>query len=173
VTGGFVSVDPLVAVTGQAYAYAWGSPVNVTDPAGLEGNSEEVGDAEPGEVDALYALSMEQVAAGDDNAQANTLASEAGDPEECAKDVAEQSGGLSAPDASPDFTDPSVSPGSDWQWRGSGNPGSKQGSWYNPSTGESLHPDLDHPAPIGAHYDWKTSTGQSFRVYANGTVISK
>jgi RHS repeat-associated protein len=36
-TGQFVSVDPMVISTGQAYSYAGGNPVNVTDPLGLKG----------------------------------------------------------------------------------------------------------------------------------------
>jgi RHS repeat-associated protein len=35
-TGQFLSVDPLVGATGQAYAYADASPVNRTDPSGLD-----------------------------------------------------------------------------------------------------------------------------------------
>ncbi len=36
-----------------------------------------------------------------------------------------------------------------FEWRGNGVPESSQGNWYNPSTGEILHPDLNHPYPIG------------------------
>ncbi len=34
-TGQFTSVDPMVFVTGQAYSYVGGNPVNETDPLGL------------------------------------------------------------------------------------------------------------------------------------------
>ncbi len=34
-TAQFLSVDPLVAVTGSAYGYVDGNPVNFTDPLGL------------------------------------------------------------------------------------------------------------------------------------------
>ncbi len=34
-TGQFLSVDPLVAITGEPYAYVGGDPVNLTDPLGL------------------------------------------------------------------------------------------------------------------------------------------
>ncbi len=34
-TGQFLSVDPLVGVTGQAYQYSYDDPVNETDPTGL------------------------------------------------------------------------------------------------------------------------------------------
>ena len=33
--GQFISLDPLVATTGQPYSYAGGDPVNATDPTGL------------------------------------------------------------------------------------------------------------------------------------------
>jgi RHS repeat-associated protein len=36
-TAQFISVDPLIAVTGEAYSYGGGDPVNVVDPAGLAG----------------------------------------------------------------------------------------------------------------------------------------
>ena len=32
--------------------------------------------------------------------------------------------------------------------------GGKYGAWFNSSTGDSLHPDLNHPEPIGPHWDW-------------------
>ncbi len=34
----FLTVDPLLAQTEQAYAYAGGSPTNATDPSGNEAN---------------------------------------------------------------------------------------------------------------------------------------
>jgi hypothetical protein len=72
-----------------------------------------------------------------------------------------------------DFNDPSVSPGNGWEWRGKGGPGSSDGSWYNPDTKESLHPDLDHPEPIGPHYDWKNSNKQNYRIYEYGRIEPK
>src|SRR5260370_19412573 len=42
--------------------------------------------------------------------------------------------------------------------------GSSQGSSYNPTTGDSLHPDLHHPGPIGPHYDYTDPSGKSFRL---------
>ncbi|WP_026547209.1 polymorphic toxin type 37 domain-containing protein [Paenarthrobacter nicotinovorans] len=80
---------------------------------------------------------------------------------------------VKGPEATPNFSNPSVSPGPKWEWRGSGEPGSSQGSWYNPKTKESLHPDLNHPDPIGPHYDWKNSDGITYRVYKDGRVEGK
>ena len=65
--------------------------------------------------------------------------------------------------------DPTVSPGKGWEWRGP----SDKGSWYNPKTGESLRPDLNHPEPIGPHWDYKDSNGIWHRVNPDGTLAPK
>ena len=38
-------------------------------------------------------------------------------------------------------------------------------NYFNPKTGQSLHPDLQHPAPINPHWDWKDSNGKWWRLY--------
>ena len=38
-------------------------------------------------------------------------------------------------------------------------------NYYNPRTGQSLHPDLQHLAPINPHWDWKDSNGVWWRLY--------
>jgi len=65
---------------------------------------------------------------------------------------------------------PDQSPGKDWEWRGEGEVGSKEGAWYNPETGESLHPDFDHGEPIGPHWDYKDKgeKGKGSRVPPGG-----
>ena len=45
-------------------------------------------------------------------------------------------------------------PGDDFEWRGQLPIGGDKGAWVNPNTGDSLHPDLNHPMPIGPHWDW-------------------
>ena len=50
--------------------------------------------------------------------------------------------------------DPTVSSGDGFEWRGKPPAGGKYGVWFNSSTGDSLHPDLNHPEPIGPHWDW-------------------
>lgn len=50
--------------------------------------------------------------------------------------------------------DPTKSPGDGFEWRGKLPVGGDKGAWYNPFTGDSLHPDLNHPQPIGPHWDW-------------------
>jgi|GEM_PF-3099076 len=57
-----------------------------------------------------------------------------------------------------------------FEWKGKGPPGSSQGSWYNPATGESLHPDLDHPPPLKPHWDYVgPDFPQGARLYPDGT----
>lgn len=53
-------------------------------------------------------------------------------------------------------SDPTKAPPG-FQWRGKPGsfPGSKDGSYYRPGTGEVLRPDVGHPEPEGAHWDYK------------------
>ena len=48
---------------------------------------------------------------------------------------------------------PGYWPGDDFEWRGQLPIGGDKGAWVNPNTGDSLHPDLNHPMPIGPHWD--------------------
>ena len=50
--------------------------------------------------------------------------------------------------------DPTISPGDGFEWRGQKPVGGDKGAWYNPSTHDSLHPDLHHPAGVDPHWDW-------------------
>ena len=73
-----------------------------------------------------------------------------------------------APVLPPIPASPNISPGPGWEWRGRGAVGSPQGSWYNPTTGESLHPDLNHGAPIGPHWDYKDPAKIEWRIFPDG-----
>ena len=59
--------------------------------------------------------------------------------------------------------DPTISPGKGWEWCGP----SDKGSWYNPKAGESLRPDLNHPEPIGSHWDYKGKHQKDIKVEEN------
>jgi hypothetical protein len=72
----------------------------------------------------------------------------------------------------PDYPgdDPNVSPGEDWEWRGP----KDKGSWYNPKTGETLHPDLNHTPPEGPHWDYiPYKNGPQYRLYPDGSFVPK
>jgi len=64
-------------------------------------------------------------------------------------------------------------PGYEWRGRPGSSPGSAEGNWYNPATRESLRPDLNHPAPIGPHWDYRDPSGQWWRVFPDDSVIPK
>jgi len=38
-------------------------------------------------------------------------------------------------------------------------------NYTNSGTGQSLRPDLNHPKPIGPHWDWRDSNGDRWRLY--------
>jgi hypothetical protein len=72
--------------------------------------------------------------------------------------------------------DPTKSPGEGWKWTGRENskPGDKDGNWHNPETGESLRPDLNHPDPVGPHWDYRPSQGKPwYRIFPDGTISPK
>ena len=58
-------------------------------------------------------------------------------------------------------------------WKGKGKQGGKQGNYHNPKTGESFHPDLDHPEPIGPHWDYRDSIGLWWRIKPGDIVTPK
>jgi len=76
------------------------------------------------------------------------------------------------PDVKYPGNDPTKAP-EGTEWRGPGEKGSKEGSYYNPETKESWRPDLDHPLPIGPHWDYKDANKVWWRVYENGEIKLK
>ena len=71
-------------------------------------------------------------------------------------------------------TNPAKAPkGFEWKGKPGSTPGSKDGNWYNPKTGESLRPDLNHPDPIGPHWDYKDPTGKWWRIFQDGSNVPK
>ena len=63
---------------------------------------------------------------------------------------------------------PKKSPGKGWEWRGKGEQGSAEGSYHNPKTKESLHPDFDHPEGIDPHWDYIGPDRNRERIYLDG-----
>ena len=85
-------------------------------------------------------------------------------PEEVPSDVG-------IPDVKYPGNDPTIAPDG-YEWRGKGPQGSKEGSYYNPDTDTSLHPDLHHPDPIGPHWDYNGPEGE-FRIFPDGSIKPK
>jgi hypothetical protein len=84
-------------------------------------------------------------------------------------DAAEGIGKLKFPGANP----AKAPNGFEWKGKPGSTPGSKDGNWYNPKTGESLRPDLDHPDPIGPHWDYKDPSGNWWRILKDGSNVPK
>jgi RHS repeat-associated protein len=187
----FVSQDPLGFAGGSSnlYAYADNAPTNLRDPSG---KSPCVVGAAAGvivyngyqiyrEVDAFMngrkvpnagwsgawnIISGSAAAAAAGCAVADGASGFAGAGEGAAEAGAAETG--------PSFqSDPTEPPGPDWEWRGKDPVGGDQGSWYNPNTDESFHPDLDHPDPIGPHYDYTDPEGNQWRLFPDGTTLPK
>lgn len=55
--------------------------------------------------------------------------------------------------------DPGKCPAEGFEWRGKGEPGSKEGGWYNETTEESLRGDLDNPQHQ-PHWDYQKDNGK-------------
>lgn len=57
-----------------------------------------------------------------------------------------------------------------WDWRGNGEPGSRDGAYHNPSTGESLHDDRTHPPGKDPHTTYTDPNGTRWDDFGDGWV---
>jgi RHS repeat-associated protein len=137
----------------DAYGFTGDDPINDTDTSGLNCFDPNMG-SEAGPAESIGEYNA-NITAYEEFTSANATEEGAG------------------PSASPNFSNPSEPPGPGWEWRGKGAPGSSQGSWYNPSTDESLHPDLGHGPPLGPHYDYVAPNGTPYRLYPDGSLVPK
>ena len=65
--------------------------------------------------------------------------------------------------------DPTIPPDDGFVWRGPGEVGSDKGEWYNPLTGDQLHPDLFHKPPKGPHWGWRNKLRKILQdIFKNG-----
>lgn len=65
-------------------------------------------------------------------------------------------------------------PGKGFEWRG--NPDIKKniGNWFNKKTGESFHWDMDHPDPIGPHWDYfRRDIDNEYRIFPDNIWSKK
>jgi DNA-binding CsgD family transcriptional regulator len=63
-----------------------------------------------------------------------------------------------------DFDDPDKTPEGYRERR------TPDGNYWNPKTRESLRPDLDHPPPIGPHWDWRRRPDNWWRIFRDGSI---
>lgn len=189
-TGQFLTRDPLRALTREPYGYALNDPINLTDPTGLSNPLQGgAGWGSSGQGARVAVAAGLATVAASNQAGEGFGASEPASPSGPLWEVSRSLSGVcssafggtnweqmtrialaaSGPSDMPDFDDPTNPPGDDWEWRGG-----DAGGWYNPKTRESLHPDLNHPQPIGPHYDWKVrGSKDAWRVFPDGTVKPK
>jgi hypothetical protein len=88
--------------------------------------------------------------------------------------IATGAGGSGAPAKEiPYPTDPTVPPGPGFEWKGSTDPSGGKGNWVNPDTGVKLNPDLNHPEPIGPHWDISEPGMPESRWFPDGQILPK
>jgi uncharacterized protein RhaS with RHS repeats len=143
-TAQFLSVDPLVAETGQPFAYADDDPVNGSDPSGLitcggfwgwvpgcgtitdvqNGISGATNSAGSAVTNELQTIDCNAVGGG--NSIFNGTLGCAGDSNGpvCTSPFATT--------VYPNYEDGAKAPGPGWVWKGTGTPSSNKGSWVNP-----------------------------------------
>ena len=175
-TAQFLTADPLRATTWATYNYTYGNPINETDPTGLcnenpvsvnfwtEGNclSGAVGGPNGGgsqptlwDIPAYAAVTVPCIFGGEPLCGGALTASV----------IATIGNNCPAGAVYPNYNDPTQPPGPGWEWRGNGPVGSSEGSWYNPTTKQSAHPDLGHAPPKGPHYDYKGPDKEEFPLF--------
>ena len=178
-TAQFLTVDPLDAISGQPYSYAGDSPLTYGDSLGLLwtplaggaagadaacGATFEVPGVDIGTCGAAGIASGAAAlgaAVGVVTAIAGNEGGDEGEAELKQKEAERENCG-----------DPAMSPGSKFEWKGKGEQGSEEGSWFDPETREYLRPDFK-PSSHGPHYDYRGEDGTGYRIYSDGRIEEK
>jgi hypothetical protein len=87
-------------------------------------------------------------------------------------DAESKTGTSQAPPTTPntkDFENPDSIP-KGWEWRGKGQPGSRDGAYHNPATGESVHDDRTHPPGKPPHWTYIDPKGGHWENFGNGWI---
>jgi RHS repeat-associated protein len=171
-TAQFLSVDPLAATTRAPYSYAEDNPLRYRDRSGLGWEEALEGPGIPNPWsewehagEELLRPGVEAVEHGaEDVWHAINENEEQGDEGEAE---------LREKEAQRDHCgNPATSPGSKFEWKGKGEPGSEEGSWFDEETREYLRPDFK-PSSHGPHYDYRGADGTEYRIYPDGRIEEK
>jgi RHS repeat-associated protein len=178
-TAQFLTVDPLVSISGAPYNYAGDNPLTYGDAVGLLWTPLAGG---AGGADAACGATIEipgvdigtcgaagiatgaaavGAAIGVVTAVAGNEGGDEGEAELKKKEAERENCG-----------NPATPPGSKFKWEGNGSEGSEEGSWFDPETREYLHPDFK-PSSHGPHYDYRGEDGTEYRIYPDGRIESK
>ena len=178
-TAQFLTVDPLVSISGEPYGYAGDNPLTYGDAVGLMwtplaggaagadaacGATIEIPGVDIGTCGAAGVATGAAVvgaAVGVVTAIAGEEGGDEGEAELKAKEAERENCG-----------NPASPPGSKFEWKGKGEPGSEEGSWFDPETEEYLRPDFK-PSSHGPHYDYRAPDGARYRIYPDGRIEPK
>jgi RHS repeat-associated protein len=178
-TAQFLTVDPLVSISGAPYNYAGDNPLTYGDAVGLLWTPLAGG---AGGADAACGATIEipgvdigtcgaagiatgaaavGAAIGVVTAVAGNEGGDEGEAELKKKEAERESCG-----------NPASPPGSKFEWKGKGPVGSSEGSWWDPENDESLYPHLGENSH-GPHYDYEAPDGSEYRIYPDGRIEPK
>jgi RHS repeat-associated protein len=176
-TAQFLTVDPLVSISGAPYNYAGDNPLTYGDSLGLLwtplaggaggadaacGATFEIPGVDVGTCGAAgIATGAAVIGAGISLITGEEAGNDEGEAELKAKEAERENCG-----------NPASSPGSKFEWKGKGEPGSEEGSWFDPETDEYLRPDFK-PSSHGPHYDYRGEDGTEYRIYPDGRIEPK
>ena len=169
--GRFTQPDPLGFVDGPSvYAYGRSSPARFVDFDGLSPST-----AIGWSIDRMRRPGQSnQSTSPQDRATVQKCICPPGD--KCNSGKIPQAGGGGGSVSLPKWpgNDGKVAPPETvWRGRPGSEPGSADGNYYNPRTQESYRPDLNHPDPLGPHWDYRDAAGKWYRIFPNGSVIAK
>jgi RHS repeat-associated protein len=177
-TAQFLTVDPLVSISGAPYSYAGDNPLTYGDAVGLMwtplaggaggadaacGATIEIPGVDIGTCGAAGIATGAAVvgaAVGVVTAIAGEEGGDEGEAELKAKEAERENCG-----------NPAQPPGSKFEWKGKGPVGSSEGSWWDPDNDESLYPHLGENSH-GPHYDYEGPSG-NYRIYPDGRIEAK